>query len=102
MRFGHIVGVINRMVNRTHAIYHGRVQGVFFRATAQEIARGLAVSGHVRNLADGSVELEAQGESDQVQRLLDAIAERYNAHIREVSTRPIELRGDERGFRIAH
>jgi acylphosphatase len=90
------------MLIRIHAIYRGRVHGVFFRATAQEIARDLAVSGTIRNLDDGSVELEAQGEPEPVQSLLDRIAQRYNTHIQEVLTRQIALRGDERGFRITH
>ena len=86
---------------RTHVIYRGRVQGVGFRATAQHLAAGLHVSGFVRNLHDGSVELEAQGQPDEIQRLLDSIATHFGGNIRDVSTQPRELRAAEQpGFRI--
>src|SRR5262245_16598570 len=97
--FAPLVGAATMSI-RTHAVYHGRVQGVCFRATSQEIASCLRVSGFVRNLPDGTVELEVQGEPDEVRRLLDSIAQHYESHIRDISTGPCELRADERGFRI--
>lgn len=42
----------------------GRVQGVFFRASTQSRARELGISGHARNLPDGSVEVVAHGAPD--------------------------------------
>ncbi len=51
-----------RLLMRQRVIYTGRVQGVGFRATARVIAQGHPISGYVRNEADGSVLLEAQGE----------------------------------------
>jgi acylphosphatase len=62
-------------------IYSGQVQGVGFRATARYLADGFAVSGTVRNRADGSVELVVQGEPDQVDRLLTAIALRMRPYV---------------------
>jgi acylphosphatase len=49
----------------------GRVQGVYFRASAAAEARRLGLSGHARNLADGSVEVLAVGPSAAVAALLD-------------------------------
>ena len=51
----------------------GRVQGVGFRYYVQEKANYLSISGWVRNRYDGSVEIMAQGSSDQIRQLLDAI-----------------------------
>ena len=58
------------MRTRIRAIVHGTVQGVFFRASTQTEAKKLDLTGYVRNRADGTVELEAQGESEDVDRLL--------------------------------
>ncbi len=47
----------------------GRVQGVFYRASARQQAVELGITGHARNLPDGSVEVLACGEAQAVQRL---------------------------------
>lgn len=48
----------------------GRVQGVFYRATCVEVAQDLGLTGWVRNEADGSVRLHAEGEENAVERLV--------------------------------
>ena len=53
-----------------HALIRGRVQGVFFRAWTQQEARRLGLTGWVRNLPDGGVELRAQGERAVLEKLL--------------------------------
>ena len=55
-------------------LYSGRVQGVGFRWTVRETAAGYDVSGSVRNLPDGRVELFAGGEAEEVRAFLTAIA----------------------------
>jgi len=64
---GHFARVAAR---RVHAIVSGRVQGVSYRACTADEASGLGLVGWVRNLPDGSVELEAEGAPDAVAALL--------------------------------
>lgn len=58
------------MVARVHARAEGLVQGVGFRWFVQERARMKGLAGYVRNRADGSVEVEAEGERDLLEELL--------------------------------
>jgi acylphosphatase len=71
------------MVICKRVYYSGAVQGVGFRYTAQGLASRFAVSGYVRNLPDGRVELIAEGAADQVNGLLAAIALRMVGYIEE-------------------
>jgi len=54
-----------------HVFIRGRVQGVNFRATAQNNARALGLTGWVRNLPDGRVEAHFEGGEDQLKEMLD-------------------------------
>lgn len=86
---------------RIHALVHGRVQGVFFRETTCRQAKRLGLSGWVRNLANGTVETEFQGDRQAVDSLLDWLAQgsplssvdKVESH----ETDPVE---DELGFAI--
>ncbi|HUS29104.1 MAG TPA: acylphosphatase [Kofleriaceae bacterium] len=57
-------------MRRIRAIVSGRVQGVSYRASTADKARQLGLAGWVKNLPDGSVELEAEGSPDQVAALV--------------------------------
>ncbi len=87
---------------RKSVYYSGRVQGVGFRYTAHSIARRFDVSGFVRNLPDGRVELVAEGERHELTLFLDEIRERMGAQIRDekVDTQPAT--GEFTGFKIRH
>lgn len=54
-----------------HIHIMGRVQGVFFRATAKDLAVSLGLRGWVRNNNDGSVSVEAAGEDDNVEKFIN-------------------------------
>jgi acylphosphatase len=64
-----------------HVHYSGEVQGVGFRYTARSLAQGFPIAGYVRNLADGRVELMAEGEAVEVERFLEALARRMSEYI---------------------
>jgi acylphosphatase len=55
---------------RLHALVHGRVQGVGFRATTLDEARRLGLAGWVRNRHDGTVEVLAEGSSAKLRLFL--------------------------------
>ena len=56
---------------RKHAIVRGEVQGVGFRFHTQATAARLGAAGFVRNLSDGSVEVEIEGDERTVERMID-------------------------------
>jgi acylphosphatase len=80
-----------RMV-RKRVSFIGRVQGVGFRATSREIARGFAVAGWVRNEPDGSVTLEVQGEPLEIAAYLDRLRSTMSRSIRSetLAEAPVE------------
>ena len=68
-------------------LFYGNVQGVGFRWRTERAARGLPVGGFVRNLADGSVELVAEGDERDVGELLQRIRSAMAGNIdREVES----------------
>ena len=58
---------------RVHLVVHGTVQGVFFRSSTQDQATGRGVAGWVRNTAEGTVEVELEGASDDVEAVVDFV-----------------------------
>ncbi len=71
-------------IERRRVLYSGRVQGVGFRFISQGLAREFGVSGTVRNLADGRVELIAQGDAEVVSSYLGAVSRELAEKIRSV------------------
>jgi acylphosphatase len=58
-------------MKRVHVYISGRVQGVFFRAETQQTAKGFNLTGFVRNMADGRVEVVFEGEDESVAKMLE-------------------------------
>jgi acylphosphatase len=81
--------------------YTGRVQGVGFRYTTQHLARDFAVTGYVRNLANGDVELVAEGATDKVEAFLAAVGRAMAAYIDECSVQDAAS-GGYKTFRIRY
>ena len=83
--------------------YEGNVQGVGFRWSVRHAAKGFDVTGWVRNLADGRVELQVNGENDEVRAFLDRVAQ---GELHALIHRQIENKLDNpvtaRGFEIRY
>jgi acylphosphatase len=81
--------------------YSGRVQGVGFRYTVQALAPAYPVAGWVRNLANGDVELVAEGPPEEIDSFLDAVARRMADYIdrSEIAEQPTS---NLQGFRIRY
>ena len=91
------------MGTSVQVFYEGNVQGVGFRYTVRHIAKGFDVSGSVRNLRDGRVELFAAGEEEEVRAFLDAILQsELRGHIRKQTEAPIAYPPTFHGFEIRH
>ena len=87
---------------RMHIFYSGRVQGVGFRYTVKRVAAGFELSGTVRNLLDGRVELIAEGDLAELKAFRQAIRDEGLAHfIRDEQVEWTEAQGGGRGFEIS-
>lgn len=80
----------------------GDVQGVGFRYRANYAAKGLGLTGYVRNLYDGRVEIEIQGERDLIPRFLGEIDAGSFVHIDNIESKDLPVDKEERVFRVLH
>lgn len=53
-----------------HIVVKGRVQGVFYRATTVEVALKMGITGWVRNMGDGGVEIMAEGKRETLEKFI--------------------------------
>ena len=88
-------------MRRVHLTASGRVQGVFFRASARDEARRLGLTGWVRNTPAGQVEAEAQGDEDDVEQFV-AFCRRGPGHavVHDLLVEECETVTTEDGFTV--
>lgn len=79
---------------RKHYILHGSVQGVGLRYRAYYAAQQLGVTGYVRNLDDGTVEMEAEGEREALIKLLEMIRSGHFIDIEWIEEKTIPVQND--------
>ena len=87
--------------SRKHCFFQGRVQGVGFRYTTRNIAIGYDVTGFVRNMDDGRVELVAEGPEQEVSAFISAIADRMNRYVAGITAQDEPASGEYPHFSIA-
>jgi acylphosphatase len=84
-------------------LYTGRVQGVGFRYVTRTVVTGFEVTGTVRNLPDGRVELVAEGSKEELEAFLAAIREsEVGGFIRQEQAVWAEAKNEFSGFTISH
>lgn len=84
-------------------IVYGRVQGVFFRDFTSRQAAQLGLTGYVRNTPGGTVEVLAEGDSEQLEKLIDYLkAGPPAASVERVETNWSEYSGGYNSFRVTY
>jgi acylphosphatase len=84
-------------------LYEGRVQGVGFRFSVKSFTTGYDVVGWVKNLIDGRVELEVQGEESEVNAFLEAVLDSHlRRHIHRFAVHEVPVKRGIKGFEIRH
>ncbi|MBE7721540.1 acylphosphatase [Lacrimispora indolis] len=86
---------------RKHIYVSGRVQGVGFRFRAQQLARGFGLTGWVKNLDDGRVEMELQGTEVEMDRLFERLRQDRYIRIDGFQTERISP-VEENGFQVRY
>jgi acylphosphatase len=80
----------------------GRVQGVGFRYTAQNIAMRYDVLGYVRNLDDGRVQLVMEGDDREMDGVIQSLRQKMNGYISRVDSETYPATGEFESFGIRH
>jgi acylphosphatase len=89
-------------IERRRIRFSGRVQGVGFRAAAKNVANRHVLTGWIRNEPDGSVLMEVQGETAEIESCLSRLRERMSGFIRSETTTVIAPLDGESSFEIRH
>ena len=87
---------------RAHVFFSGTVQGVGFRYTTQRFARDLKASGWVKNLADGRVEMMAEGSRERLDNLIYKLDKFYGDKIERKEVDWLDTLGNFNDFEIAY
>lgn len=90
-------------VYEMHVLVKGNVQGVGFRAMTRYYATGLGLTGTVRNLYDGTVEIYAQGSKKHLEELMQKLKDEASpGGIEEASLEYFPITTPQKEFRIIH
>lgn len=87
-------------VHHETVFFSGHVQGVGFRYAVLQVAREFEVAGAVSNLADGRVQLDAEGRPDVVAAFVGAVQEKMHGYIRKTEQTAVKRSPQFSGFSI--
>jgi acylphosphatase len=95
--------ILRQTMISLQVFYEGNVQGVGFRFTVRHAAKGFDVTGWVRNLPDGRVEVQATGAEDEVRGFLDSVAQgELHGLIHKQTENKLDKPVSARGFEIRY
>ena len=90
-------------MQRAHLIVHGLVQGVFFRSNAKKAAETLGLRGYARNMADGTVEVVAEGSKEKIKELIEFCKKGPGAaRVDKIDVHIWEARNEFKDFEVRH
>ena len=91
------------MNSRKRIFVSGKVQGVFFRSSTRDKALELGISGWVRNLSDGRVEVVFEGKQESVEKMVEWCRRGPPyAHVENVEVVPEDYKGEFKGFAVRY
>ena len=93
--------ISSKKQSRWHLYLSGSVQHVGLRYTALYLCRDLKLTGWVKNLPDGRVEMEVQGEVSALRRFYMELKSQPHIHVAKANIREIPLQSGERSFRLS-
>lgn len=88
------------MVKHAYVIYRGNVQGVGFRYTARSLAQRFRISGYVKNLTNGAVEIVAEGNQAEVEEFLARVDQRMGNLVESSERKWLDATGEFVDFSI--
>ena len=83
-----------------HIIFSGRVQGVGFRFTVHRLANRHGLTGQIRNVPDGTVEMIAQGPAEIIDNCISDITETFDNYVRDIKITEIPFEPKFTEFKI--
>jgi acylphosphatase len=88
------------MKKRAHIYYSGNVHGVGFRYTTESMARELFLTGWVKNLSDGRVEVVCEGDESSINRFLIRLETRMKSYLSNIDIKLDVYKGEFSDFGI--
>lgn len=89
-------------MKRWHIYFSGRVQGVGFRYTSRQVAGRYDVSGWVKNLPNGSVEMIVEGPSDELKKYIADVSQSTHGHVTDMPVTKSDATGEFSSMEIRH
>jgi acylphosphatase len=83
-----------------HVYYSGNVQGVGFRFTSRDVAESLGVTGWVKNLRNGNVEIVAEAEEDRLKEFIERVKQLLSVYIQNADIQWLAATGEFKSFGI--